>query len=242
MPPRRFRFVGGGDFSGIGHEQLGYLVALGGLRPDDAVLDVGCGIGRVAIPLTQYLSEEATYEGFDVVPSWIRWCAANITARHPRFRFLAVDVHNEKYNPHGALDASDFRFPYAGSSFTFAFASSVFTHMPITAVDNYLGEVSRVLRPGGRLLSTFFVLNEDSRAAMATARSPMSFEHERDGYWLVDPALPELAIAYEEERVRELHRRHGLEVAEPLHYGSWSGGADGGNYQDVIVATRPASG
>ena len=57
VPPRRLSFVGAGDFTAIGLEFLRYFQDLGGLRPTDHVLDVGCGIGRMALPLTGYLSK-----------------------------------------------------------------------------------------------------------------------------------------------------------------------------------------
>ena len=67
VPPTERQFVGDGDFRAVGAEFLHHFVALGGLRPDDHVLDLGCGIGRMAVPLTQYLSDRASYLGIDVV-------------------------------------------------------------------------------------------------------------------------------------------------------------------------------
>ena len=42
-----------------------------GLKPEHRVLDIGCGVGRVALPLTRYLTS-GTYDGFDIVKRWIR--------------------------------------------------------------------------------------------------------------------------------------------------------------------------
>ena len=120
------------------------------------------GIGRVAIPLTQYLDKDVCYEGFDIVSSGIEWCQEKITWRYPNFHFELVDLHNSYYNPSGTASASDFRFPYEDGSFDFAFSTSVFTHMLPADVEHYLAEASRVLRLGGRLLATFLLLNEES--------------------------------------------------------------------------------
>jgi hypothetical protein len=51
-PPPENVFVGDGDFRTIGAEFLGHLVRIAGLKPDDRVLDIGSGIGRLAGPLT----------------------------------------------------------------------------------------------------------------------------------------------------------------------------------------------
>ena len=48
------------------------------------MLDVGCGTGRMAVPLTGYLSDEE-YEGFDLMPEVIEWCQENITPDIPTF-------------------------------------------------------------------------------------------------------------------------------------------------------------
>jgi ubiquinone/menaquinone biosynthesis C-methylase UbiE len=151
-PPRRLMFVGGGDFRTIGNEFLAYLKQLAELQPDHRVLEAGCGIGRMAVPLLGYLSDKGSYEGFDVVRHGIQWCSKHITTKYPNFRFQLADIRNKEYNPEGQLTASRYRFPYESSSFDVAFLTSVFTHMLPVEVSNYLTEVHRVLKPGGRCL------------------------------------------------------------------------------------------
>jgi len=50
-------FIGDGDFEQAGQVFKNYFIELADLRPSDKVLDVGCEIGRMAIPLTSYLSK-----------------------------------------------------------------------------------------------------------------------------------------------------------------------------------------
>ena len=76
VPPRRLNFVGITDFVDTGDEFLGHFVALGGLQPDGRVLDVGCGIGRMARPLAGYLGRDGSYDGFDINAQGIAWCRA----------------------------------------------------------------------------------------------------------------------------------------------------------------------
>ena len=137
-----------------------YFVQLGGLKPDENVLDVGCGIGRMAVPLTKYL--KGVYEGFDIGPEAIKWCQDNISRRYPKFYFQVADVFNEKYNPGGKYKASEYKFPYDNDAFDFVYLTSVFTHMLPHDMENYLSEISRVLRNNGRCLITYYLLNEES--------------------------------------------------------------------------------
>ena len=87
------------QFKANGEEFLRIYKELCGLRPDETMLDVGCGIGRKTLPLTQYLTASARYEGMDIASAGIAWCGSRITPRFPNFRFQQIDVYNQHYNP-----------------------------------------------------------------------------------------------------------------------------------------------
>lgn len=235
-PPRLSDYVGPSDFVQTGDEYLRYFVALGQLQPDARVLDVGCGIGRMARPLTTYLNASGSYEGFDVVAQGIRWCTRAYRRRHPSFCFQAADVVNHLYNPQGRSAASQYRFPYDAAAFDFVFAVSVFTHLLPDAMENYLGEVARVLRPTGRCLLTWLLLNEESEPLIADGKSYYNFASRGPGYRTTHPDNPEYLIAHEESAMRRLYRDHGLRIVEPIHYGSWSGRTQTPPFQDLVVA------
>jgi len=237
VPPRRLLFVGPGDFQKIGEEFFGYFVDRGGLKPSDSVLDVGCGVGRMAVPLTRYL-REGRYEGIDIVSEGIEWCRKNITPRFPNFRFQRADVQNDHYNPHGKWKASEYRFPFESASFDFVFLTSVFTHMLPKDLENYLAEIARVLKSGGRCMITYFLLTQDSLRAIEEGRSTQNFRHRGKGYRTVNPDDPESSVAYELEAIRALYSSLGLVIREPVHEGSWYGRKDYLTYQDLIVAEK----
>lgn len=156
LPPHRYRRIGPGDFRKRGKELVS-LLQQHGLQPDHRVLDIGCGIGRVALALTNTLSPNGSYEGFDVDARAIRWCQEHLTTKHPRFRFTHVNVAANRYNDAGNVAPSQVRFPFADDTFDFAFATSVFTHLDMPASMHYFAEAQRVLRPGGLLVATAFV-------------------------------------------------------------------------------------
>lgn len=235
-PPRRlWHLIGSGrmDFHGSGAELREFLIAHG-LRPHHRVLDVGCGLGRLAIALTPYLSESGGFEGFDIMPAVIRWCR-RITAAYPNFRFQLVDVKSDRYHRAGGLEAASFRFPYADQSFDFVVLTSVFTHLMPTDMENYLGETARVLKPGGKALLGFYLLSPAKRAQIAAGGGALGFPHEGDGYWAELPQEPEAAIAYDEARILALADAFGLDIAAS-YPGEWA--ARPIHSQDVLIARR----
>jgi SAM-dependent methyltransferase len=237
MPPEELVFVGGGDFKAIGEAFVGHFVDLCALSPDECVLEVGCGVGRIAAALTRYLSPKGSYEGFDVAPDGIDWCNQAIAARFANFRFSRADVYNKQYNPSGSLDAEDYVFPFDDDSFDFVFLTSVFTHMLPEDVEQYLAQIARVLRPGGRCLITYFLLNEESLGLLAAGRGRRwTFPHDHGVFRTELHDVHEAVVAYREDFVRTQYARVGLRVRQPIHYGRWCGRAEFLSGQDVVVA------
>ena len=105
-PPAELRFCGDGDFRAIGAEFLGHFVRRADLGRDERVLDIGCGIGRMAVPLTQYLSDAGSYQGVDIVRDGIAWCERTISPAYPNFRFRHLDLDHPLYNPGGSASAT----------------------------------------------------------------------------------------------------------------------------------------
>lgn len=235
LPPLRLRFVGQGDFRALGDELLRVLVDCG-LRRDARVLDIGCGVGRVALPLTHYLGDTATYDGFDVVRPFIRWCRRHITPAHPNFRFRHVDVRSSEYRERG-IDAASFRFPYDDASFDVAFATSLFTHLVYEETRQYLRESARVLAPGGRLVATFFLLNDHSRAALPRLGASYRFAVDRGPIRLADADNPAVAVAIDEAALSALAAEAGF-ARTTIRLGTWSERPDGLTFQDVVICER----
>lgn len=238
VPPRRMIFIGSGDFRKVGDEFLQNFREIGLLQRDESVLDVGCGIGRMAVPLTRYLSARGHYEGFDIVASGITWCQEKITPAYPNFRFQLADVYNHMYHQEGKYKASEYRFPFEDASFDFVFLTSVFTHMFPHDMANYLKEIARVLKPGGRCLITYFLWNMEAQARTGSHSTDLNFQYVRDGYRIADEKEPEYAIAMPEEWLRERYSEYGLKIQEPIRYGSWSAGPHPTSYQDIVLGVK----
>ena len=163
IPPRGMIFIGAGDFEQIGKDFKKHFIELGNLQPGDRVLDVGCGIGRMAIPLTSYLSQEGEYWGFDIVKQGIEWCQRRISPKYGNFHFLHSDIYNKEYNPKGKLQAREYKFPFEDQCFDFVFLTSVFTHMLPADMENYVSEIGESLSGEENVWSRFFSLMTNLR-------------------------------------------------------------------------------
>ncbi len=246
MPPRRLQYVGRTvDFRAVGVGWRDRLDRDHGLRPDSDVLDIGCGVGRIAVALIPRLTD-GSYEGFDVVPEFIRWCSREITSRHPNFRFQVADVRNRQYNRNGGRPPTEYEFPVPDARFDLALATSVFTHIEPDGVRRYLSEAYRALRPGGSFLCTFFLVDAEVEELLGRGRSAFRLDHRRrdaEGteYLAADDRVPEFCIGIEERRLLALADAVGFEPDPVIVRGWWSGRtvAEGAPYQDLLTLRKP---
>lgn len=210
-----------------------------GLMPTHRVLDIGSGLGNLAVGLLGYLQGE--YDGIEIHREATAWCRKAITSSHPSFRFHHADVASVAYNPKGRLSAAAYQFPFADRTFDYILLSSVFTHMLPDAVEHYVREIARVLVPGGRCIESYFLLNDDNRRAVEEGRSFIRFDvhHPSRLCRLHDLHTPEAAVALEEEFVRRVHAATGLQVRDIRRGRWWQGTA---HDQDVVTAVRAGSG
>jgi SAM-dependent methyltransferase len=203
-----------------------------GLRPEHRVLDIGSGIGNLALSLVGYLT--GGYDGVEIHAEAVAWCQRAITPKHSQFRFHRADLASHAYNPRGLVPPCAYRFPFADQSFDVIFLASVFTHILPDAVEHYLHEVSRLLAPDGVCVASYFLLNDESRAGVERGDSFMSFgvQHASGLCRLHDASIPEAAVALEETFVRRIHRQAKLRIRDVRRGRWWSGKA---HDQDVLA-------
>jgi SAM-dependent methyltransferase len=143
LPPAHLRLLVDGrnndvaTFIGVGAEMATAIrdaTAQAGspIEAMDAILDFGCGCGRVArhwAPL-----EGPQVHGSDYNPQLAAWCGENLP-------FVRVGV-NDLAPPTG----------YDPGSFDLVYALSVLSHLPADLGQAWVTELRRILRPGGLLI------------------------------------------------------------------------------------------
>lgn len=131
----------GGSFRYLGRLERELLIAVG-LKPEHYLIDVGCGSGRLAQELRDYLT--GNYMGTDVVPELLEYASRGTPAH---WRFKLVDGLNIPERS-GVADMVCF--------------FSVFTHILHEESFYYLREAKRVLKPGGRIVISFLDISQPS--------------------------------------------------------------------------------
>lgn len=119
------------------------VVLYAGAKDGDAVLDFGCGVGRVSVPLSEKI-RISQFLGTDIVQDLVDYAAEKSP---PHF----------DYKMHRELS-----IPTSDDVFDIAYAFSVFTHLLQTECYKYLVDIQRVLKPGGTLVASFLEFAKNS--------------------------------------------------------------------------------
>lgn len=239
LPPKAQIFTGAPlDFAASSRRTLETISSVADLSPSSHVLDVGCGMGKLAFAMRDFLDANGGYEGFDIVPEGIEWCKEHIVGPYDNIHFTLADVYNKEYNPKGSTQPADYRFPYDDETFDVAVLISVFTHMLPADFDRYVGEIARVLKKNGRIFASYNIITPESLQLMTSGHGSVHFKHNLGSHWINNKRVPELGVAYDESYLRETYAKHGLSDPPDIYFGTWPGRSSGLDIQDVVVATK----
>jgi SAM-dependent methyltransferase len=181
----------------IGQMQFDYLVKHG-LKPDMRMLEIGCGNLRAGRLFIDYL-DSGNYYGTDISPDIL--LAAHRTVE---------EYGLQRKLPYISL-VTDLRLGFLPDShFDVVHAHSVFSHSPLSIIDECLAHVGRIMAPGGRFDFTF--------------DRTKGTEHQvlREDFY------------YRTETLLQLARSYGLEAE---YMADWE---ETGHEQSKIRVTRPA--
>lgn len=215
-----------------------------GQRENNQIVDIGCGTGLLGIASKPFLGENGCFVGIDVIKRDIEFCRKHYTSS--KYSFIHFDVSNAAYAPEqrkGILPWS-----LESNRFDLVTALSVWTHFQEKDALFYIGEVSRVLKSGGKAIITFFLLDDAYERTLSTRTHKKGEFHMTEQIrWIFDqPAygsdawfcprwvnVPEEAIGITKEGFERLIRETDLSVI--THYqGNWKE-IPGVFFQDVVV-------
>ena len=231
LPPASLRMrIGVGNKILRNHQQFiesgkGIVTELNGkgyLNPGSHVLELGCGCGRNAIAFSDYLTKGGSYKGQDVDQEMISWCQNNLQNQDVTFHH--ANIFSKVYNPKGQ-PVADYRYPAASDSITLIVSISVFSHLLYTDSFHYIRESARVLKRGGFLHMTLFVLDflKDRLGDRWT------FSHKLENCYVDSLRYPEAAVAYDLSTLKEMLSSNGLSIVE-IYNKDW--------HQQTVIAKK----
>jgi SAM-dependent methyltransferase len=181
----------GGEFEAFGLVERDMLKFYG-LKPDGYLIDVGCGAGRLALPLSQW--SKLKYLGTDIVADMVRY--ARETVNRADWTFVEVDA---------------LLIPEENDRADMVCFFSVLTHLLHEQSYIYLEEARRVLKPGGTIVFSFLdfqmpmnweVFAATVNDAKGPNRNPLNVFISRDAIqaWATHLKLDIIDIRYGDER------------------------------------------
>lgn len=249
-PPYRIRKMVGAvgsiwAYAHVSSEYTTFLKILCNLKPHHKILEVGCGCGRVATSLRNFIKKPGAYYGLDVVPELIE--NAKMQIQNPLFHFTCMNVYSHMYNPDPkALKPEKVRFPYQDNFFDIVFLVSVFTHMIPPSIETYTKEIARVIKTKGKCLVTIFSL-QNNPSYLKTKwgeKFPIETLHvlksntQKENFRVTHLDEPETAVMYDLNYVLQLFGKNGMKLIGKPYFGQWSGNPCGLTHQDVLILEK----
>jgi ubiquinone/menaquinone biosynthesis C-methylase UbiE len=131
--------IGAGDFEIIGRIELD-LLKMEGLQPEHTLVDLGCGVGRLAVHAIPMLAG-GSYIGIDISQTMLKRAQVRITQAVPNPPCSVTWIKQT---------TSQFKLPENSVDMMCAF--SVFTHMEHEDTYQYLKAALRIVKPLGRFV------------------------------------------------------------------------------------------
>jgi ubiquinone/menaquinone biosynthesis C-methylase UbiE len=148
------------------------ILRLARLEPGEAVLDVGCGTGTLAIAAKRQIGAAGKAQGIDASPEMLARAAK-------KARRAGMDV--------AFMQAPAQALPFPDASFDVVLTSVMLHHLPRPGRAQCAREMRRVLRPGGRVLAVDF--------AAAQEKGLLAHLHQRHGHVKLDDIVALLGAA-----------------------------------------------
>jgi ubiquinone/menaquinone biosynthesis C-methylase UbiE len=151
------------SFRGKFRELRQRTASLARLQPGDAVLDVGCGTGTLAMELARRVGRAGRVAGVDPGTRQIARASSKAARRNVPIEFQI-----------GVIE----QLPFPDQTFDVVFSTLMMHHLPASLKRQGLAEIARVLKPGGRLVIADFKRKQERQGKAARFHAGGSSMHD----------------------------------------------------------------
>ncbi len=131
------------------------------LQPHHHVLDIGCGILRLGMPLIEFLDAD-------------HYCGVDAVKEYVDLGKVYMDKVIKTSKGYQLLVDHQFSFYKFGCTFDFAMAQSVFTHLSFSQIEQCLKELKRVMKPKGKFLFTILLSRDKEKQTLYIGDLPIT--------------------------------------------------------------------
>lgn len=209
------------SLSGLNRSILQYLIKDCKLSSQAKVLEIGCGIACVSLPLIKHL-KSGQYCGLDTDKQSIDWCKRKI-APYCDGKFTVMS------------DDGELRLPYDDNEFDLVLSASLLCNQPPENVDKYLSEINRVLKKGGQFMFTVFMTHQFQTTC--TAKTLKTRLIKVNGATMITNHRNEKAYVHSDELITTCLEHQHFEIKDTL-FGNWSNMSNSPIYQDLINTVK----
>ena len=150
-------------FRGKVRELRQKTVDLARIQPGETVLDVGCGTGTLVMKVARRVGRAGRVAGIDPATQQIARARSKAARRHLPIEFQI-----------GVIE----QLPFPDQTFDVVFSTLMMHHLPVPLKRKGLAEISRVLKPGGRLVIADFTHKKERQGQAARFHAGGSHMHD----------------------------------------------------------------
>lgn len=216
-----FSSINDNSMYGITHSFLIYLLKECQLTSNSTILEIGCGIACLSLPIIKYINN-GKYYGIDTNKTCIDWCCHHITP-----------LCNTTFK---SVSSSHFIIPCEDCELDTVYSTTIFLALTIDDITKYLTEINRVLKKGGCLIFTLFVWNQSVQMLLKTKKIKTRIIKTNGLSYLIN-ARGEQAIIHNDTTLYKCLQDKHFEIIETI-FGHWSNSSNSNIYQDVICAVK----
>ncbi len=185
----------------------------GKINKNHRVLDFGCGTGRI---LSRF---DDTYKhapiGFDCCWRFVSKC------RDVGLRTEYLSIQHPEFNPYGYVDPTSFLLPFKNNYFDRIIGIALLNHQDMERAERIISESLRIVKKGGIVLFTAFMINPQSITQLRYDQCVFKFKEKTADWWVTDYERPYLNCALDETIIRRTIIQNRGQVVEPIYYGHW---------------------